>query len=185
MQAALIAQAGALLWTLFASLLRVAAHLPFALAGIAWRAATGRPAAEGPGRAVFYVGTVAHARRRPKAHSFSYPVRMAVVDLDAPPDWWRRGPSDSMTAAEARAAAGTAGPVRLLTHPAAAGYLQNPISVYYCYCTDGSAVEKCIAEVTNTPWGERVTFLFRPGAAGEAVPKALHVSPLMDMRSTW
>ena len=41
----------------------------------------------------------------------------------------------------------------------------------------------CIAEVTNTPWGARVTFLFDP--AGQSVPKAMHVSPFMDMASTW
>lgn len=39
------------------------------------------------------------------------------------------------------------------------------------------------AQVTNTPWGERVRFVFRP--AGEVVQKALHVSPFMDMRNTW
>ena len=53
------------------------------------------------------------------------------------------------------------GPVRLLTHPPSAGYTQNPISVYYCYAYDGTTLEQCIAEVTNTPWAERVTFLFR------------------------
>ena len=37
--------------------------------------------------------------------------------------------------------------------------------------------------MTNTPWGERVTFLFDP--KGEQVPKALHVSPFMDMQGTW
>jgi DUF1365 family protein len=108
---------------------------------------------------------------------------MAVVDLDNPPSWWRRAAGDNLSAGEARRLAGTAGPVRLLTHPPSAGYSQNPISVYYCYGADGGQLERCIAEVTNTPWGERVTFLFRPG--GETVPKALHVSPLMDMRSTW
>ena len=170
-----------------------------------------------------------------------------------------------------------AGPVRLLTNPVAAGYVQNPISVYYCYAasTDGGGdkreqartprdscsaqstssgrvgaargcsaadrprgdcgssqaasggrdggpqgcsagtrgdcgdaraepggrsgapqgcgagggappagrLQRCIAEVTNTPWGARVTFVFDPGE--QAVPKAMHVSPLMDMRSTW
>jgi hypothetical protein len=49
----------------------------------------------------------------------------------------------------------------LLTHPPAAGYTQNPISVYYCYGARGGRLERCIAEVTNTPWAERVTFLFR------------------------
>eukprot|EP00879_Flechtneria_rotunda_P026112 GHRR01027808.1.p1 GENE.GHRR01027808.1~~GHRR01027808.1.p1 ORF type:complete len:126 (-),score=22.52 GHRR01027808.1:173-550(-) len=38
-------------------------------------------------------------------------------------------------------------------------------------------------QVTNTPWGERVTFLFDP--AGDVGPKALHVSPFMNMQNTW
>jgi DUF1365 family protein len=85
--------------------------------------------------------------------------------------------------------------VLLLTNPAAAGYIQNPISVYYCFRTaadggagsdsdnSGGALASAIAEVTNTPWGERVTFAFDP--AGDASPKALHVSPFMDMGNTW
>lgn len=76
----------------------------------------------------------------------------------------------------------SAGPVYLLTNPISAGYHQNPISVYYCYRAD-MHLERCIAEVTNTPWGERVTFLFDP--AGTHAPKALHVSPMMDMDNTW
>ena len=70
----------------------------------------------------------------------------------------------------------------LLTTPISAGYSQNPISVYYCLDATGD-LNMCIAEVTNTPWGARVTFLFRPG--GQDVPKAMHVSPFMDMQSTW
>ena len=31
--------------------------------------------------------------------------------------------------------------------------------------------------------GERVTFCFKPD--GERAPKALHVSPLMDMKGVW
>lgn len=75
-----------------------------------------------------------------------------------------------------------AGPVKLLTNPISAGYTQNPISVYFCY-TPEMQLQRCIAEVTNTPWGERVTFAFDPD--GAAVPKALHVSPMMDMQNTW
>jgi len=41
----------------------------------------------------------------------------------------------------------------------------------------------CIAEVTNTPWGERVMFTFQPGS--DLVAKPLHVSPFMDMLSNW
>ena len=39
----------------------------------------------------------------------------------------------------------------LLTHPMAAGYTQNPISIYYCYSA-GGRLSMCVAEVTNTPW---------------------------------
>ncbi len=72
--------------------------------------------------------------------------------------------------------------MQLLTHPHAAGYVQNPISVYYCRAA-GGYIARCIAEVTNTPWGERVTFAFDP--AGDTVAKSLHVSPLMDMQGLW
>lgn len=75
-----------------------------------------------------------------------------------------------------------AGKVLLLTTPVSAGYTQNPISVYHCLDAAGGPY-LCIAEVTNTPWGARVTFPFRPD--GEKVPKAMHVSPFMDMHSTW
>lgn len=40
-----------------------------------------------------------------------------------------------------------------------------------------------LIQVTNTPWGERVSFLFDP--EGQTVPKSLHVSPFMDMQSVW
>jgi hypothetical protein len=62
------------------------------------------------------------------------------------------------------------------------GYHQNPISVYYCYSAGGE-LAICIAEVTNTPWGERVRFLFNPEL--DVVPKSLHVSPFIDMNRCW
>jgi hypothetical protein len=41
-------------------------------------------------------------------------------------------------------------------------------------------------QVTNTPWGERVTFVFDPHNEGNVdIKKSLHVSPFMDMTSTW
>jgi len=39
----------------------------------------------------------------------SYEVRMAMVDLDNAPSWWRRCKHDNMSAAEARRLAGTSG----------------------------------------------------------------------------
>ncbi|PNH03649.1 hypothetical protein TSOC_010276 [Tetrabaena socialis] len=137
--------------------------------------------------ATFYEGHTLHIRRAPKYNKFRYAVRVAVVDLEAPPAWFKAQAADHLTPGEARKFAGTEGPVRLLTDPMAAGYVQNPISVYYCYARSGDGgagrLQRCIAEVTNTPWNERVRFVFDP--SGQSVQKALHVSPFMDMQNTW
>ncbi|XP_060179608.1 uncharacterized protein LOC132609577 isoform X1 [Lycium barbarum] len=129
-----------------------------------------------------YEGTVWHERLRPVHHSFQYPVRYALIDLDHASN----PPSDHLSAHQARLISGTTGPVSfLLTIPPSVGYVQNPLSLYYCYDIEGSSqtLKKCIAEVTNTPWGERVSFLFNPNS--DVVAKALHVSPFMDMLGTW
>ncbi len=41
----------------------------------------------------------------------------------------------------------------MLTNPKSAGYIQNPISVYYCYNKQGT-LTRCIAEVSRQgdPW---------------------------------
>ncbi|XP_038970470.1 uncharacterized protein LOC113462627 [Phoenix dactylifera] len=137
-----------------------------------------------------YEGRVRHARRRPVPHDFEYPVRYALIDLDRAPPQLR--PSH-LSADRAREVAATNGPVLLLTIPASVGYEQNPLSVYYCYDAAGeqeqegdvssSRLRMCIAEVTNTPWGERVLFVFNPGS--DLVAKPLHVSPFMDMLGNW
>ncbi|GER44224.1 hypothetical protein STAS_21105 [Striga asiatica] len=59
------------------------------------------------------------------------------------------------------------------------GYVQNPLSLYFCYDVEGTTrtLSKCITEVTNTPWGERVTFLSNLNS--DLVAKPLHVSPFM------
>ncbi|KAL8113226.1 hypothetical protein AgCh_020519 [Apium graveolens] len=128
-----------------------------------------------------YQGTVWHERRRPVHHSFNYSVRYALFQLN--PD--SHSPSDHFSAHEARIIANTNGPVFLLTIPPSVGYEQNPLSLYYCYDIEGSSrsLKKCIAEVTNTPWGERVSFLFDPNV--DVVAKPLHVSPFMDMHGSW
>ncbi|KAF1890885.1 hypothetical protein Lal_00037456, partial [Lupinus albus] len=128
-----------------------------------------------------YEGTVWHQRRHPVHHSFQYHVRYALIDLDRAP----HAPPDHISADEARQITDTNGPILLLTIPPSVGYEQNPLSVYYCYDVEGSSkhLKKCVAEVTNTPWGERVSFIFNPHA--DLVAKALHVSPFMDMLGSW
>ncbi|GAQ89587.1 hypothetical protein KFL_005390070 [Klebsormidium nitens] len=134
-----------------------------------------------------YEGIVRHHRVHPVSHFFQYTVRYALVNLDDCPEWFQKSSADlHMSAAEAREYAGSSGAVWLLTNPVSVGYEQNPISVYYCYedrDAPPSGLAICIAEVTNTPWGERVLFTFDPN--GDLVPKPLHVSPFMDMSSSW
>eukprot|EP00249_Psilotum_nudum_P006938 c20171_g1_i1 orf=206-1270(+) len=136
---------------------------------------------------LFYEGKVWHERQQPILHKFEYSVRYAFVNLDFPPAWFTSASAVyHMNAEEARIISGTTGPVYLLTIPTSVGYEQNPISVYYCYDGGGfpdGRVIKCIAEVTNTPWAERVVFTFEP--EGDAVAKPLHVSPFMDMLGSW
>ncbi|EMS50968.1 hypothetical protein TRIUR3_10317 [Triticum urartu] len=138
-----------------------------------------RPGSGGAAR--LYEGRVRHSRRRPAGHAFEYAVRYALVDLDLLPL------SGHLSAAEARSIASTSGPVRLLTVPKSVGYEQNPLSVYYCYDAavqgQNEDLKMCIAEVTNTPWGEKVMFTFQPGS--DLVAKPLHVSPFMDMSGNW
>lgn len=132
----------------------------------------------------FFKGTVWHERKIPCLHKFSYAVRYALVNLDhAPSCFTSTSAHHHMTASKARSISGTTGPVYLLTVPTSVGYEQNPLSVYYCFNDDETRLYVCIAEVTNTPWGERVTFLFDPN--GDAVAKPLHVSPFMDMSGVW
>jgi hypothetical protein len=71
------------------------------------------------------------------------------------------------------------GPIRLLTQVRSFGHCFNPVSFYYCFDGAGERVEAVIAEVTNTPWGERHAY-FLPGGTAE-LAKALHVSPFMGM----
>ena len=255
-------------------------------------AAAGRWEEKPTPTATFYEGKVMHKRLLPINHQLNYQVRVCCLDLDNPPKWFEKHKklAKTLTADEAREKAGTNGRVVLLTQPCVAGYVMNPISIYFCYhqskdaqatshgTLQGNArkrtsqppeskrlpantymekekgwkegnnyskpnnmTQECVketnpksneqeqlkvglAEVTNTPWGARVTFAFDPhghedasyklssrlcpvqgemlateveqsmGQQGPAkastdrhapTPKCLHVSPFMDMKSSW
>ena len=71
------------------------------------------------------------------------------------------------------------GPIRVLTQLRSFGHCFNPVSFYYCLDRSGERVEAVVAEVTNTPWGERHAYVLAGGTA--EFDKALHVSPFMGM----
>jgi DUF1365 family protein len=75
------------------------------------------------------------------------------------------------------------GPVRILTQLRVLGYAFNPVSFYYCLSVDGQSIEALVAEVTNTPWGERHPYVITGGSG--AFKKAMHVSPFMGMDHTY
>ena len=49
----------------------------------------------------------------------------------------------------------TEGPITLLTHFRYFGVIMNPVSFYYCWDKSVTHIECIVAEVNNTPWGER------------------------------
>lgn len=161
-----------------------------------------------------YEGWVRHRRHAPRPHAFRYRMAQLYLDLDEldrvfDGRWlWsveRRNlaafhrsdylaPHDQPLAEAVRdRVAGQlgyrpTGPVRLLTHLRYAGYVFNPVSFYYCFQSDGTTLDAVLAEITNTPWRERHSYVLpvRDGAPyGDGwewgFDKAFHVSPFLPM----
>ena len=161
-----------------------------------------------------YFGRVRHRRLAPVEHAFSYRMFMLYLDLAELPRlferrwfWSARRPAlahfrredhfgdpavsldQSVRELVARETGQRPkGPIRLLTHLRYFGYVFNPVSFYYCFDEADSRVETIVAEVTNTPWGERHCYVLpqRMNAGqdghGRYFPeKVMHVSPFMEM----
>lgn len=161
-----------------------------------------------------YVGEVRHRRFLPVAHAFSYRLFMPYLDLEELPTlfsgrwlWSASRPAlarfrreDHLgdpevplaeavrTAVAERIGRRPEGPIRLLTHLRYFGFVFNPVSFYFCFAPDGTRLEALLAEVDNTPWGERHLYVAdarRGEGAGAThvwrLAKELHVSPFMPM----
>ena len=101
------------------------------------------------------------------------------------------------------------GPIRLLTLLRSWGYYFSPLNVYFCFegqseqkpplvpsnvnassSTDES-LKTVVAEVSNTPWRETNYYVLgelktgQPGTLSASHAKEFHVSPFMDMDSTY
>jgi DUF1365 family protein len=163
-----------------------------------------------------YEGTIRHRRFAVRPYEFTHRLALAYVDLDELPRlldgrltarrpgllrFRRRDylgdratslPQAVRDAVHAHSGRRPDGPVRVLTQLRSWGHCFNPVSFYYCFDPAGEHIEAVIAEVTNTPWGERYCYVLAPepvstGVLGGEFDKALHVSPFMDMdhRYTW
>lgn len=167
-----------------------------------------------------YRGIVTHRRSAPVGHAFTYRLFMMYLDLSElaevfgprwfwsarrpAPAWFRRAdflgdpavPLDQAVrdlVAE-RTGHRPIGPIRLLTHLRYYGLVMNPVSFYYCFDRAGTAVQTIVAEITNTPWGERHAYVLAANRTGpsdgdleSSLAKAFHVSPFMpmDMEYRW
>jgi DUF1365 family protein len=83
------------------------------------------------------------------------------------------------------------GSVYLLANWRYFGFQTNPIACYYCFDEAETTLQYVVAEVTNTPWGERQSYVLRAGPPDQPLAvefqKTLHVSPFnpMDMVYRW
>jgi DUF1365 family protein len=185
-----------------------------------------------------YEGTVRHRRFAVRPHRFRYRLALTYIDLDELPELLGgrllgRGPgivrfrrrdylgdpavplADSVRDVVAEhTGVRPAGPIRVLTNLSTLGHCFNPVSFYYCMDDRDGGTQAVVAEVTNTPWGERHAYvLLRDTAVNDAIPleasrpsagaptattmhggvlagsfaKSLHVSPYMGMdhRYVW
>jgi DUF1365 family protein len=160
-------------------------------------------------RSCFYEAVTTHERLRPVARRFRYRQLLFLLDLAELPGVFagrrlfgveRRAVASFRRAdhlgdpaipleraVRERVAQETGwkprGPIALLTQLRQLGWLQNPVSFYYCYDAAGRRVEAIVADVTSTPWKERHAYVLRRD--GEALRfrtrKRLHVSPFMEM----
>jgi len=169
----------------------------------------------GPKSAI-YEGTIRHRRFEPIEHSFRYPLFLMYLDLSELPAVldpyplfsarrralarFRREdfmgdpaqPLDDCARDTVAAATGDrpAGPVRLLTGLRYFGHSFNPVSLYFCFGSNGERVDAVVADVQNIPWGERHPYVLARGETrgtvlSEELQKTFHVSPLMGMDQTY
>lgn len=161
-----------------------------------------------------YRGVLDHCRYTPTRHAFQYSVFMPFVPLDGldeviePLPFWstrrwalaRFKRSDFLgdpqqplvDAVRARIVDATGeqhtGPIFLLANWRYFGYQTNPIACYFCYDAVG-ALQYIVAEVTNTPWGERCSYVLPAPANNQPLSidfaKAMHVSPFNPMEMTY
>jgi DUF1365 family protein len=156
-----------------------------------------------------YHGVVHHHRFAPVEHAFRYRLFMLYLDLGELDEvfagrwlWSTRrravaefrrsdypGPADRpldesiRDLVERRTGHRPVGPVRVLTHLRYFGYGFNPVSFFYCFDRSERPVA-IVADVSNTPWGERHRYVLRATANGVVdchVGKQFHVSPFMPM----
>jgi len=162
-----------------------------------------------------YIGRIQHRRHHPATHAFSYRMFQMLLDLDELDTvfqgrWlWslERSNLASMQRRDFHGDPGVplaeavrdtvalhlgrrpTGPIRLLTHLRYFGISFNPVSFYYGYREDGHTLDWVMAEITNTPWRQRFSYVLPVSQARQrgdmlewSFDKQFHVSPFLPMQ---
>ena len=160
------------------------------------------------------IGSIRHARSRPRAHKLAYPAFFLRLPLRAmiqrpwPYRWLARNRAglfalndadhgdsrpllDWVTSLLDRAGVGDAGgEIWLHTLPRLLGYVFNPVSFWFAHRTDG-ALRAVVCEVNNT-FGEKHCYVLAhsdgsPLVWGEELKahKVFHVSPFCEVRGEY
>lgn len=163
-----------------------------------------------------YEGRVFHERLTPKKHSFCYRVFMLYLDLNEleaftniHPCWgqskfslarFKRSDfygdkrqsliAEIKTLVHKECGFRPSGTVRLLANVRYFGYIMNPLVTYYCF-DKNNRLDAIVAEVTNTPWGEKHPYVLdcreQSTHQQHIFEKAFTVSPFnpVDMTYHW
>jgi uncharacterized protein len=156
-----------------------------------------------------FVGTLRHRRFTPVAHAFTYPLFMALLDIDRVAELMKQSRltsynrwnwasfhdrdhlGDPTLPLRERLRIDAArhgielppGQVFLLTHLRYLGYGFNPVSFFYCF-DRAQHLRLVLAEVSNT-FGGTHNYWLRPDPASRpfrsAAEKSLYVSPFMPI----
>ncbi|MFL5847003.1 MAG: DUF1365 domain-containing protein [Solirubrobacteraceae bacterium] len=115
-----------------------------------------------------YEGFVRHRRHGTVEHEFRQRISMGFDEV---------GGDDARELVERETGVRPDGPVYLLEAKRSLGVGFNPVR--FSYVWHAGALHAVVAEVTNTPWGEKHSYVLDP--AGGRIDKAMHVSPFMPM----
>ena len=169
-------------------------------------------------KSAIYTGTLSHMRLSPKKHQFTYKVFMVYAHLDEVEAickksifwshqrrYWfssfcRSDFHGSVNISVKQAITNTlvdevgranTGDIFVLANWRYFGFGMNPLTTYYCFDKGAANPSFIVAEVTNTPWGERKAYVLTCDASFEEqcnkFEKKLHVSPFnpMNMEYRW
>ncbi|MDT8438741.1 MAG: DUF1365 domain-containing protein [Wenzhouxiangellaceae bacterium] len=156
-------------------------------------------------------GWIWHRREHPRPHAFRYRAWFSLLDVEQLEPCFARsrlwslerpnlvqlrrcdciGPQELSIAEAVRARVQDElgfrpeGRLRMLTHLRQWGHVFNPVTFYLAEGADGT-LAAIVAEIHNTPWGERHAYVLdarqRPGPVWRFdFDKVFHVSPFLPM----